>query len=268
MNDVSKPAAVVPRAAATTLVVRDGAAGLEVLMVKRSPHASFMPGAYVFPGGAVDAADGSPAHEAACDQTAAQLVRRIGAVTEVGAQALAYAVAGLRECFEECGLWLGVDTVPAAGWVALRQRLNAGESIAALAAAAQLRLAVSALQPWSHWVTPVGLPKRFDTLFFVASAPPGQVPEVDASETTTLAWVHPPQALAAQADGDFQLEFATRSTVLSLLPFAAGSSAALLAHAAALRHLPPLHPRLHLDSNGQRIGVLLPGQAGYDDAAC
>lgn len=267
MNNNSKPAAVVPRAVATTLIVRDGPPGLEVLMVRRSPHASFMPGAYVFPGGAVDAADGSPAHEAACDQTAAQLAQRIGAVTEVGGQALAYAVAGLRECFEECGLWLGVDTAPPSGWAALRQRLHAGESIATLAAAAQLRLAVSALQPWSHWVTPVGLPKRFDTLFFVATAPRDQVPEVDAGETTTLAWVHPPQALAAQADGDFQMEFATRSTVQSLLPFAGGPSADLLAHAAASRHLPPLHPRLQLGRDGRRIGVLLPGQPGYDEAA-
>ena len=54
-------AAVVPRAASTTLVLRDGAAGLEVLMVRRSPQATFMPGSYVFPGGAVDAADESAA---------------------------------------------------------------------------------------------------------------------------------------------------------------------------------------------------------------
>lgn len=265
MNNKVRAPAAVPRAAATTLVVRDGAAGLEVLMLRRSDSASFMPGAYVFPGGAVDASDATPAHEAACDQSAAELARRIGAVTEVGHQALAYAVAALRECFEECGLWLGVESAPTPGWAVLRQRLHAGESIAALATAARVRLAVSALQPWSHWVTPVGLPKRFDTLFFVATAPPGQTPEVDAGETTTLAWVHPPQALAAQAEGAFQMEFATRSTVQSLLPFAAGTGNALLAHAAALHHLPPLHPRLHLDHNGKRIGVLLPGQPGYDE---
>ena len=96
-----------PRAAATTLVVRDGAPGLEVLMVRRSLQASFMPGAYVFPGGAVDPGDGSPAHVAVCDESIEQLTARIGRVTQVGEQALSYAVAALRECFEECGLWLG-----------------------------------------------------------------------------------------------------------------------------------------------------------------
>jgi 8-oxo-dGTP pyrophosphatase MutT (NUDIX family) len=257
--------AVVPRPAATTLVVRDGLGGLEVLMVRRSLQASFMPGAYVFPGGAVDAADGAPDAVAACDETGASLRQRIGAVTEVGAAAAAYAVAALRECFEECGLWLGAPTqTAAADWTALRARLHAGETLAALAAAAGLPLASSVLQPWSHWVTPLGLPKRFDTLFFVAPAPPGQVPEVDAGETTTLAWVHPPAALAASARGDFPMEFATVNTVASLQPFA--SAAALLAHAAALTHLPPLHPRLQLDAEQRISALLLPGQAGYAEA--
>lgn len=259
---------VVPRAAATTLVVRDGAAGLEVLMVRRSLQASFMPGAYVFPGGAVDAGDGSMAHAAAIDEPIAQLEQRIGAVTQVGGQALAYAVAALRECFEECGLWLGAADhhAPAAGWAALRARLHAGETMAALVTDAGGPLATSSLQPWSHWVTPVGMPKRFDTLFFVARAPAGQVPEVDAGETTTLAWVHPPAALAAQADGGFPMEFATVRTVESLLPFAGTGCAALLAHAAAQTSLPPLHPRLQRAADGHITGVLLPGQPGYDSA--
>jgi len=259
---------VVPRPAATTLVVRDGVAGLEVLMVRRSLQASFMPGAYVFPGGAVDAADASAAHADACDETAKQLAQRIGAVTQVGDQALAYAVAALRECFEECGLWLGAADhhAPAAGWAPLRARLHAGEPLAALVPDAGGPLATSGLQPWSHWVTPVGMPKRFDTLFFIARAPAGQVPEVDAGETTTLAWVHPPAALATHAEGGFPMEFATVSTVRSLLPFASAGCAALLAHAAAQASLPPLHPRITRDDAGRINGVLLPGQPGYDEA--
>ena len=270
MTDPSPPkahVAVVPRAAATTLILRDGAPGLEVLMVRRSMQASFMPGAYVFPGGAVDAADGSEASTAACDESVARLNQRIGAVTQVGDQALAYTVAGLRECFEECGLWLGAPTDATPDWAALRARLHAGEPLATLAAGAGLRLATSGLQPWSHWVTPVGLPKRFDTLFFVVSDPADQVPTVDAGETTSLAWVHPPEALAAQARGDFQMEFATVQTVQSLLPFATLGVAALLAHAAAQTSLPPLHPRLKLDAEGRIRGVLLPGQPGYDESA-
>ena len=271
LTDPEAARAVVPRPAATTLVVRDGALGLEVLMVRRSMQASFMPGAYVFPGGAVDAADAAADCAALCDEAGADLRRRVGEVTEVGERTLAFAVAGLRECFEECGLWLlaANQALPDSEALARqRARLHSGASFAAVAREAGWPLCTSALVPWSHWVTPLGLPKRFDTLFFVAVAPPGQEPSVDAGETTTLAWVHPPHALAAQARREFQMEFATVSTVQSLAPFAQAGCAALLAHAAALRHLPPLHPRLRLDADGARLlGVLLPGQPGYDEAA-
>lgn len=260
-------AAVTPRPAATTLVLRDASAGLEVLMVKRSPHASFMPGAFVFPGGAVDDADGDAAALAAAAEPAPVLAQRIGQVTGVGMRGAAYAVGALRECFEECGLWLGAPQADAAALAALRARLHAGEALGALAADAGLRLHTDALQPWSHWVTPVGIPKRFDTLFFVCAAPPGQQPEVDAGETTTLEWVHPPAAMAAHAEGRFPMEFATIATLRSLAPFAAGTVAQVLAYAAAQRQLPPLHPRLRLDADGHITGVLLPGDAGYDEAA-
>ncbi|NUZ06122.1 NUDIX hydrolase [Piscinibacter koreensis] len=268
MSASTVPPPVTPRAASTTLVVRDGDGGLEVLMLRRSLQASFMPGAYVFPGGAVDASDADTACATLCDEPAASIADRIGAVTEVGEHALGHAVAALRECFEECGLWLGAAQAPDAAVLArMRRRLHAGEAFAVLAAEIGLPLATRALQPWSHWVTPVGMPKRFDTLFFVAAAPHGQVPEVDAGETTTLAWVRPGPALAAHAAGAFPMEFATRTTVRSLLRFEARGAAALLAHAAAQRHLPPLHPRLARDAEGRIAGVLLPGEAGYDQAA-
>ena len=259
-------AAVTPRPAATTLIVRDGPPGLEVLMVRRSLQASFMPGAYVFPGGAVDAADGSDAHAARLDEPADRVLARIGTVNQVGEQALAFAVAALRECFEECGLWLGAPAAAAADFSALRARLHGGAVLAELAAEAGLPLATSALQPWSRWVTPVGIPKRFDTLFFVCRAPEGQVPSVDAGETTTLAWVHPPEALAARARGEFPMEFATVQTVASMAPFATRRAQALLDHAAAQVSLPPLHPRLKLDEEGRIRGVMLPGEPGYDAA--
>jgi len=284
LTDPAAARAVVPRLAATTLVVRDGDAGLEVLMVRRSMQASFMPGAYVFPGGAVDAADGDEATLRLADEDAAALQRRLGDVTQVGTQAGAFAVAALRECFEECGLWLGRDGRNAAGRgegagpgpgasdeaarrAALRARLHAGEPLGRLAAEAGWPLATSVLQPWSHWVTPLGLPKRFDTLFFVAPAPAAQEPSVDAGEATTLAWVHPPEALAAHGRGEFQMEFATVRTVESLAPWATQGIAALLAHAAAQRHLPPLHPRLRVSAPGGHVAILLPGQPGYEEAA-
>lgn len=264
------PAAeVAPRLAATVLVARDGAAGLEVLMVRRSLRASFMPGAYVFPGGAVAGDDAATADAPVCDETASALASRIGAATGVGDQAGAFAVAAIRECFEECGLWLGktADQVPAGLRNELRRRLHAGEPIAALAAAAGAVLATSALQPWSRWVTPVGIPKRFDTLFFVAPAPVGQLPAVDAGETTELAWLHPPTALSEHARGALQMEFATVRTLESLAPFASGDVATVLAYAAAQKKLLPLRPRLKLDAAGRACGVLLPEDDAHDRAS-
>ena len=253
---------VVPRPATTTLIVRDAAPGLEVLMVRRSPTASFMPGAYVFPGGAVDAADAAAMPDEAPDA----LAQRLGRVLQLGDRACAHAVAGLRECLEECGLWLGVDAPAPATLAALRARLHAGQALADLAREAGLPLATQALHPWARWVTPVGLSRRFDTVFLVARAPAGQQPEVDAGETTTLAWVHPPTALAACAGGGFPMEFATRSVLQTLAPFAGRRVQALLDHAAALDSVPTVHPRLQVDAGGGGIGVLLPGQPGYDEA--
>ena len=157
------------------------------------------------------------------------LIDRIGRVTGVGERAWAYAAAALRECREECALDLG---------------------------------STRGLQPWSRWVTPLGLPKRFDTLFFVARAPDGQVPRPDEGETTTLEWVAPHTALEGHGTGAFPMEFATVATVRSLLPFA--SVATILAHASAQRELRVVHPRLALDAQHRITGVLLPGETGYD----
>ncbi len=257
---------VVPRRAATVLVVRDGAAGLEVLMVKRSPNANFMPSAYVFPGGVVEAADGSPEVQSVCEESADSLAARIGDPARVQDAALSYVVAAMRECFEECGLWLGAPPEfeqTESAWAALRKRATHGESMASLTSSAGGRLRTSILKPWRHWVTPVGLPKRFDTLFFVAPAPPGQVPSVDAGETTSLEWVNPTAALRQHADANFQMEFATLDAVRDLERF--GNSQALFDDADASSLL-PVHPRLQLGSDGQVVGVLLPGRPGYDEA--
>lgn len=264
--EAAAAAAVVPRAAASVLILRDAAAGLEVLMVRRSLQASFMPGSYVFPGGAVDAGDALAAD--LTDEDRAAIEQRIGGAIGGSTRALAFAVAALRECFEECGLWLGEPALSEDNRAALRERLQQGEPLAALAAAEGVALATSALQPWSHWLTPLGLPKRFDTLFFVCRAPHGQAPSVDAGETTTLAWVAPREALAAHARGEFGMEFATQRIVESLLPFGDGPVQALLdaaAARAAVGPLPLMAPRLQLDEQRRIRGILLPGQPGFDE---
>jgi ADP-ribose pyrophosphatase YjhB (NUDIX family) len=252
---------VVPRPAATTVVVRDTQGALEVLMLRRSLVASFMPGSYVFPGGAVDADDASPRSLQRCEETAAALARRF----RMPVHARATAVAALRECFEECGLWLGTnlragDAPARAALQAARRDLQAGtHSLTELSERLALPLATGSLRPWSHWITPEGLPKRFDTRFFVAAMPAGQAASVDAGETTTLAWWRPAESLAKHGRGEIALQFATVHTLKSLLPFSCAAD--LIKHAARQRDIPSYLPRVEHDHDGRRR-VLLPGDAG------
>ncbi len=256
------PRATVPRPASTTLVLRDAADGLRVLMLRRSACASFMPGAFVFPGGAVDVADRSVEIEACCVESAAQVANRLRLGVAMDDAALAHAVAALRECFEECGLWLGADMlVDAATLAQARRRLLAGSaSFAALGTELSLPLATRALAPWSRWVTPIDAARRFDTVFFVGLAPLDQLASVDDNEASSLAWVKPAEALAAgPADA---LPFATRCTLESLLPFE--DAVSVMRAARIPRPLEVFHPRIARTHAGARC-VLLPHDPRYLD---
>jgi len=226
---------VAPRPASTTLVLRDSAEGhLEVLMLRRQANASFMPGHYVFPGGGVDAADASPAEWAQADEPAAVAEARLG----LPPGGCGHALAALRECAEECGLRLG-----------------------ATVGSGQVRWAVSALFPWAHWVSPRGLPQRYDTRFFVVAAPPDQQPVCDDREVDALAWVRPELALR---EGRLLMAFVTRRMLATLAPFA--NVAAALAHTRQPQALEVVHPRLSQDAGGQRE-VIHPGHPAYAEVA-
>ena len=193
------------RPAATLMLVRDGADGdgpLEVLMLRRSLASVFMAGAYVFPGGALDAADAEMAElcEGRTDASAS-------AVLGTDAGGLAYWVAAVRECFEEAGLLLAVDAggelvsmadeAAAARFNAHRHALVRGErTLADICRTESLRLATDRLYYCSHWITPAPSPRRFDTRFFVAPAPTEQVPLHDEGETIANEWMRPADALA------------------------------------------------------------------------
>lgn len=248
------------RDAATVLILRDGAEGLEVFMLRRNLNSDFVGGAYVFPGGAVDPDDAGTAS----DETDDVLRARLGRAFSLDGRERAFAVAALRESLEECGLWLGHDA-PLADRDGLRRRLFDGTKLPQLARHAGLPLVTSGLVPWSRWVTPFGRPRRFDTVFFVSRAPVGQEPAVDAQETTTLEWIEPDAALDACEAGTFQMEFATRAIVRSLLPFVGGDVQACLAHAAALTGIATVNPRVRMDAQGNLLGVVMPGQPGYDE---
>jgi hypothetical protein len=115
----------------------------------------------------------------------------------------------------------------------------------------------------SHWITPVGEPRRFDTRFFVAHAPEAQTPLHDDRETIESLWIRPADALARQAAGELFMIPPTIANLQFLEPHA--STAAILAAAAAIPDVPAIQPRLRVDADGKVVGILLPGQAGYDE---
>jgi 8-oxo-dGTP pyrophosphatase MutT (NUDIX family) len=170
---VSTPGApVVPRLSATLLLARDGAAGIEVLMVRRHDASSFAAGAVVFPGGVVNEEDGD-----------ARLCARWHGLDRLPPTLAPACVAAIRETFEECGVLLarragGAPIVGAvhAALVARHQTAVAAHAAAWLdmIVAEDLELACADLVPFAHWITPEARPKRFDTHFFLARAPYGR----------------------------------------------------------------------------------------------
>ena len=202
---------LVPRPAATVLTLRDASKGYEILMLRRNIRSDFVGGAHVFPGGAVDAAD-RDAGGFTYGLSDTEASKRL----EVDRGGLAFYVACLRELFEEAGLLLAcdasgreVDVTSSAARARLaeyRRALNAGETdFASVLRAEGLHLDLRGVEYVAHWITPVGPPRRYDTRFFVAQAPSGQVAAHDAAETTAHRWVRPVDALGAYARGEFEM---------------------------------------------------------------
>lgn len=234
---------VAPRAAATVLLLRDapGGAGLEVLMTRRSPQASFAPGAYVFPGGAIDAQDAEAATHAQVDHRPAQAGERV-----------TQAVAAIRESFEELGVLLARH---ADGRFADAQdiaALDRGAPFVAQCAARGLRLAADAVFLLAHWTADRDLPKRFDVPFLVARMPQGQEPVADETEQFEPVWVRPRDALDRHAAGQFFMIFPTIRTLERLAEFA--SADAVLS---AVAHEQPLW------TSCPRAGLLAGREARY-----
>lgn len=258
-----------PRPAATVITVRDGANGYEILMLRRNLNSDFVGGAYVFPGGGVDESDAGPAAQhLAFGLSDAEASRRLA--LESGG--LAYYVACLRELFEEAGLLIACDADGAP--VALgdaetirrlavsRREVNAGTlTFLEMMAREDLRLDLRGLEYVAHWVTPVGPPRRFDTRFFVALAPPGQVATHDAGETVADQWIRPVDALDVHARGELEMILPTISNLKAIAHFE--TSQEVLDYARSLEDVVRVEPRIVTNDGALRI--LLPGDVGYDD---
>jgi 8-oxo-dGTP pyrophosphatase MutT (NUDIX family) len=270
------PHAVPLRDAATVMLVRDGHSGLEVFMVRRTLSAAFAGGMYVFPGGAVDAGDAGADVEPLCDgvtDTAAS------AQLELPAGGLAFWVAAIRECFEEAGVLLarrnGAGAMPD-GMVGFdgedvqrrfhdhRRAVHAGTlGLVELCQRESLRLATDEIRYVSHWVTPVGERRRFDTRFFLARAPQSQEPLHDDSETIESFWVSPAAALARFRAGELGMYPPTVSNLDFLLDRSGANDA--LAAAARIGIPPRIQPRLRFGEDGRIIGVVMPWDPGFDE---
>lgn len=197
--------AVETRAAATILLLRDAREGFEVLMTRRSLRASFAPGAFVFPGGAVDPADGS--------EQARGLSRSRRGQTFEHRQ---FAVAAIREAFEELGILVATDGAtgtPVSQHLIDGMDRTHGADFLGQVAARGLALSVDEVWWLAHWITDRDLPKRFDARFLVARMPLGQEPAADNSEQFEPVWIAPKEALRRHDAGEFDLIFPTIRTL-------------------------------------------------------
>ena len=232
------------RDAATVLLVRDepqpdGGTALEVFMVRRHADSGFVGGHHVFPGGVVDEADGDPQWAERCR----------GDVDP-------FAIAAIRELLEEAGVLLAVDrntrnpaSIDPDRITAMARAVHAGSrSFIDLCRESDLELRVDDLLLWSHWITPVGEPRRYDTRFFVALAPADQEAIHDDLELTAGSWGPPSAFLQQHRAGTIQMILPTVATLHSIEGFATASE--LLAAAAARGPILPTAPELRRDDEG------------------
>ena len=249
------------RQAATVVVLRRSDAGMQVLLMRRAPReGDIHSGACVFPGGLLDAADaeGSALCSGLDD---AQASARLG----LPSGGLAYWFAALRECFEEAGLLYAsaqdrshLDAAQLAQIATQRDALNRRElTMAAICQRFGIHLAADRIAYLDHWLTPPGVPKRYDTRFFVTEAPDLQVASQDDHETDAQLWVTPAEGLERRKE----LKLAPPTYKILELLQRLGDVDAVLAHARALQTVPCIMPRLATGSKGLR--PVMPDEPAY-----
>lgn len=239
------PAAVPVKPAATVMLLRDAVAGgIEVFMMRRTTKSAFAGGMYVFPGGAVDSEDSS------------------------------YEVAAIRECFEEAGVLLARtpdgshprfdDPELAERFSRYRHDVHEGRcSMTRVLTEEGLTPSTSELHWVSHWVTPFGEIRRFDTRFFVTAAPADQEPLHDDKELDDSFWVSPSAALSRSRRGELLMLPPT----IANLEFLADHDTVRGALGTASEFGPPIRvlPKVRWNPDGTMDALLMPGDAGYDD---
>jgi 8-oxo-dGTP pyrophosphatase MutT (NUDIX family) len=229
------------RLAACVILAREAPSGVEIYMLRRSARSAFAPDAFVFPGGTLDPSDAGGAAKA---RTLGLDAARIGAEFRArippelpstqapidGETAGTLKIAALRELFEEAGVLFarGAGGEPVAATRLLAPAIDAGRdgvrggrsTFAAFLESHDWFADAGALTLFSHWITPSGEPRRYDTHFFLAVAPAGQAAVADADETHDGLWISPHEALVRYREGTFHLVYPTIKHLERLAPFA------------------------------------------------
>lgn len=254
--------------AATVMLVRESAIGgaspLEVFVQRRVASMAFAPSMLVFPGGRVDERD------------ARSDVSWAGRPPEDWAEVLSTDVeatrvlvtAAIRELFEECGVLLAgrdegsvIADVSSPTWHERRMALTRHEiALADVLAHDDLVLRSDLLAYRAHWVTPVFEPRRYDTRFFAAAVPEGQVPDDLTSEADHADWVDPAVTLAALESGEVMMLPPTRVCLEDLA--SAGSLDEVRADAT---DVPLVLPELTLHDTGLVLRTPLPAPRPRQD---
>jgi 8-oxo-dGTP pyrophosphatase MutT (NUDIX family) len=252
------------RPASTILLLRDSAGSggngeIEVFMMVRHYEIDFNSGALVFPGGAVDAGD----HDIAARP------ELYAGGEGLDGEALGFRIAAIRETFEESGILLakprGSNTLvdaKRAGEIEARHRAALCEgktTFEKILADNGLLLTLDELVPYAHWITPEGMPKRFDTWFFLAAAPPEQAGAHDGKESTDSIWVSPREALAGGESGRFKLPFPTTRNLIKLGKHRSVQAAL---DAACGKPVVTVMPVMTKENGGRQLRI--PAEAGYD----
>ena len=239
--------------AATILLLRESAEGLQVFMVVRHHQIDFASGALVFPGGKVDEQDFSTDLLAYLD----------GAHEDADMRAIQ--VSAIREAFEECGVLLArhngtlIDGTHLAQLQDAREPLNNGSlPLLDFLRDNQLALACDLLIHFAHWITPHGMPKRFDTHFYIVAAPSDHLAVHDGYESVDSVWITPQQAVQEAQDGTRTIIFPTLRNLEKLAQF--DSVEAVQAYCAGNPVVPVL-PWTEQREDGHY--VCIPTDAGY-----
>lgn len=189
---------VTPLPAASAIILRDDP--FEVLMLRRHEKSSFVPNAWVFPGGIAEESD-----------------------AELGDGTLldAMRVTAVRETFEETGVWLGAPFAEAER----KRRELLDQRIAFRDLVREAPIDLAQLVWTSRWITPAGIPKRFDTYFFLAIVGRDAIASAEQNEVVDVTWIHPSDALARHAAREMQMVFPTLRNLEAITGFASAAAA-------------------------------------------